>query len=219
MKPSQGPPNFDRVAHIYRWAEWLTLGPLLGRTRRYFVPQLADRQNALVMGDGDGRFLSYLMSHHQHLCAYAVDISATMLRLLRERCLAASPTAEQRLQTEHISALHVIPDPKTDLIVTHFFLDCLTQIQTDALASQIAEAVEPGTLWLVSDFAVPGPALLRPFAAAFIRVLYAAFGMLTGLRVTHLPDPQVSLEYAGFVRIARKTFVFGLLYTELWELA
>jgi ubiquinone/menaquinone biosynthesis C-methylase UbiE len=207
------PPNFDPIARIYRYAEYLTLGPLLQRTRTHFLPQLPPRHRALVLGDGDGRFLSQLLTHQPQLQAVAVDTSATMLHLLRQRC---KPHIN-RLQTLQASALTITPPRDTDLITTHFFLDCLTQPELNTLTQTIADHTAPGTLWLLSDFGPPHPRLLRPFAALYIRALYLAFRILTGLRVTHLPNPQSALTAAGFHRIARHDLLHGLLYTEIWQ--
>jgi SAM-dependent methyltransferase len=212
------PPSFDRVARIYRWSEYLTLGTLLEHIRFHFLPRLHDRRQALVLGDGDGRFLARLLQQNTTLHATAVDTSATMLRLLRSRCERSAPDAAVRLNTIHASALHIAASPQTDLIVTHFFLDCLTQHETDVLAQQLAAQVAPNCLWLVSDFEVPRHPLLRTLGAAYIRTLYFVFRVLTGLRVTRLPDPQRSLSAAGFSRIERHERCGGLLYTELWIL-
>jgi SAM-dependent methyltransferase len=205
-------PNFDHVARVYRWAEYLALGPLLQRTRLHFLPQLTASRGALVLGDGDGRFVAELLRQNPQLEAFAVDTSAAMLRLLRKRCQFAA----NRLQTLQASALAVDAPPQTDLVVTHFFLDCLTQPELDALALRIAAQTAAQTLWLVSDFALPRSRLLRPAATLYIRSLYLAFRILTGLRVTHLPDPQSALAAAGFQRLTRHERCFGLLYTELW---
>ena len=206
-------PDFDPVARIYRWAEYLALGPLLERTREHFLPQLADSRRALVLGDGDGRFLARLLQCCPALHATAVDTSATMLTLLQRRCHFAAP----RLRTIHASALTIDAPPDTVLIVTHFLLDCLTQPEVDAFTQRLAAQTSPGTLWLLSDFAVPPHRILRLFAALYIRALYLAFRLLTGLRVTRLPDPQSALTAAGFERIARRQRLGGLLYTELWR--
>jgi ubiquinone/menaquinone biosynthesis C-methylase UbiE len=205
-------PNFDRVARLYRWAEYLCLGPLLQRTRTHFLLKLARARRALVLGDGDGRFLSRLLAHNPTLHATAVDSSAKMLSLLRANCSHAA----QRLETIHGNALTYVPLPDTDLIVTHFFLDCFTQPEINALALQIARATDPGTLWLISDFRIPSSPL-RPFARLYIRGLYLAFRVLTGLRVTHLPDPAAALNAAGFSRIQEHESLGGMIYTELWR--
>jgi hypothetical protein len=231
MNPAP-PPNFDRVARIYRWAEYLTLGPLLQRTRTHFLKQLPTLNHALILGDGDGRFLAQLLTTQPQLQALAVDTSATMLHLLRQRC---HPHAN-RLQTLQTSALNLSPAtiqyPETsvsglisleeqaaalarDLITTHFFLDCLSQPEVDALTLNLARTLPPGALWLLSDFGQPR--ILRPLAALYIRALYLAFRVLTGLRVTHLPDPQSSLRTAGFELIARHDILYGLIYAEIWQ--
>jgi SAM-dependent methyltransferase len=196
-------PSFDPVARIYRWAEYLTLGPLLQRTRTHFLPQLADRRRALVLGDGDGRFLAKLLAQNPTLHATAVDTSEQMLQLLRSRC------DFERLETIHADALTIAPPPGTDLIVTHFFLDCFTQEEVNALALKLAQ---PGVLWLVSDFRASDP-----ISRAYVRSLYFAFRILTGLRITHLPDPAAALSAAGFHRIAHHPSLGGVLYTELWR--
>ena len=210
-------PNFDPIARLYRWAEYLTLGPLLQRTRTHFLPQLTDRRRVLALGDGDGRFLVRLLQQNRGLQAVAVDTSSKMLSLLSKRCDAVMPHDTHRLRVWKGSALGVTPAKDTDLITTHFFLDCLTQPEVDALTQTLASTLQPGTLWLLSDFGPPHPRLLRPLAALYIRALYLAFRLLTGLRVTHLPDPQSSLRRAGFHRIARHDLLHGLLYTEIWQ--
>jgi SAM-dependent methyltransferase len=210
-------PNFDRVARIYRWAEYLCLGTALRRTREHFLPQLEGRRHAVALGDGDGRFLARLLRQQPHLDAVAVDTSAAMLQLLQQRCLRTAPDAAGRLRTVQVSALDLPPQPEADLIVTHFFLDCLTQNEVETLARKLSGEVAPGTLWLLSDFGEPRPRALRPLAALYIRSLYLAFRVLTGLRTSTLPDPQTALRSAGFERIARAERLFGLLYTELWR--
>jgi ubiquinone/menaquinone biosynthesis C-methylase UbiE len=203
-------PNFDRVARVYRWAEYLALGRTLERAREYFLPRLTECKCVLALGDGDGRFLARLLAQNLATQAIAVDTSAAMLALLRERC----PT---RTQTVQASALGLKVSAGTDLVATHFFLDCFTQAEVDELAKQIHSQLEPGALWVVSDFAVPRSSWLRPFAKMYVRSLYLAFRILTGLRVTRLPNPQASLTDAGMIRLDRHEFLLGLVYAELWQ--
>ncbi len=207
--------GFDRIAPLYRWLEYLTLGPLLERTRFHFLSRgaLAHTRTALILGDGDGRFTARLLNANTHLAATAVDTSAAMLALLRRRSAAHAA----RLRTLHADARNFTPHNVPDLIVTHFFLDCLTQPELDALAARLARSAAPETLWLVSEFRVPAGPLRRP-AALLIRALYFAFRVLTGLRVTRLPDHPRALAAAGFRRLEARSFLLGILTTELWRL-
>lgn len=209
-------PDFDRIARPYRWLEYVTLGRALERCRSYYLPQLCDRHHALVLGDGDGRFLAQLLAENPDLRADAVDMSAAMLRLLRQRSEAAAPDAKNRLRIHHANALTFPVAGNYDLVATHFFLDCLSQAELDRLVARVAPALAPGALWLVSDFRIPA-GLMRLPALALVRGLYFAFRVLTGLRRNRLPDHATPLMQAGLVRVARQHSFAGVLTTELWQ--
>ena len=196
--------------------EYLTFGRLLERCRNHFIPQLAQCRSALVLGDGDGRFLARLLAANPSLHACAVDTSAAMLRLLDHRVHNAIGDAPARLRIHHGDALAFDPKRGFDLVVTHFFLDCLTQPKLDAVALRLACCpCNPSTLWLISEFRIPTGAMHWP-ARGVVRLLYLAFQLLTGLRVTKLPNHASALTAAGFTRIAQRLSVGGLLTSELW---
>ena len=217
MKPLE--PSFDRIARPYRWLEYLTLGKALENCRNHYLPQLLDQRQALVLGDGDGRFFARLLACNPQLHADAVDISATMLQLLRQRSEATAPNVALRLRTHQANAL-TFPlqssEASYDLVVTHFFLDCLTQPELNTLVTRIAPTLAPGALWLISDFRIPAGPMRLP-AKLLVRSLYLAFRLLTGLRTTRLPDHTTPLTQSGLTRIAHQHRLAGLLTTELWQ--
>lgn len=213
---SKTEPNFNLIAKPYRWLEYLTLGSALEDCRAHYLQELLNRsparRRALVLGDGDGRFLDQLLSQNPHLHADVVDTSANMLELLRKRCESATA----RFNTHHANALTIPLEGPYDLVVTHFFLDCLTQSELESLITQIVPTLTPKALWLISDFRIPAGPLRLP-AQLFIRGLYFAFRILTGLRTTHLPNYDGPLARAGLTRIAHQHRLGGLLITELWQ--
>jgi len=208
-------PNFDRIARLYRWAEYLLLGPLLQRTRLQLLPELHHTRQALVLGDGDGRFLSELLRSAPHCRVLAIDLSPAMLRLLELRC----SFARDRVRTLQCSVDDLSPQAipsGTDVIATHFFLDCLTQAQVSELGHTLARATLPGSLWVISEFGVPAAEPWRSLARAYVQSLYVAFRLLTGLQVQRLPDISQALEAAGWRRLKRVPRLHGFLYSELW---
>ena len=109
------------------------------------------------------------------------------------------------------------PNPPYDLIVTHFFLDCLTTIEIQSLAATLRAASTPQTLWLISEFAIPSSLFGRLIAAPLVASLYRAFGLLTGLTVRTLPDHRTALRQSGFTLQQRRPHLAGLLVSELWS--
>lgn len=209
--------NFNFIARPYRWLEYLTLGSRLERCRLHFLPHLRDQKKALVLGDGDGRFLAELMAAAPKLYADAVDSSSAMLRLLRRQCASRTLNAAARLETHHIDALAFRPVGPYDLIVTHFFLDCLDESSLNALVVRIRRSLAPGALWVVSDFRIPSGPMRLP-ALILVRGLYLAFRILTGLRTNRLPNHAEAMSEAGLVRTACHPSFSGMLITELWQL-
>jgi SAM-dependent methyltransferase len=208
---AKAPVSFDAIARPYRWMEYLTLGPLLQCARVHFLPELDGCRRALVLGDGDGRFLAALLRRNSLVAADAVDTSAAMLGLLARR------TDPARVATHRMSALDFEPGTPVDLVATHFFLDCLTQEEVDGLCLRLADRLVPGGLWVVSDFRIPTGPMHWP-ARIYVGLLYRVFGLLTGLRVRRLPDFASALAAAGLVRIGVRDRLFGLLTSELWRL-
>lgn len=207
--------NFDAIARPYRWLEYLSFGPMLERCRFSRLSDIAGRRRALVIGDGDGRFLARLMRENRELEAEAVDASAEMLRLLEGR--VADAGGSSRLMTRCEDARCLSPSGHYDCVATHFFLDCLTTEEVIALAGRIRPCLLPGAVWVVSDFAVPCGVVALP-ARLVVSLLYAAFGLLTALAVRRLPRHGEALRATGFLLSGRKTWLGGLLFSESWRL-
>jgi hypothetical protein len=208
------PPNFNRLARLYRWMEFLTFGPWLGRTRYAFLAQTANASNALIIGDGDGRFTACLLRTNPEIQIDAVDASSAMLAALLRR---AGPHAS-RVRILQTDARELQPpNLPYDLIVTHFFLDCLTTSEVASLAATLRTATSARALWLISEFAIPPGLFGRHIAAPLVHSLYRAFALLTGLTIRNLPDHHTALEQAGFTLQQRRPRLAGILISELWS--
>jgi Methyltransferase domain len=212
------PPDFNRLARLYRWMEFFSFGPWLALTRRTFLAQFTQTRRALVLGDGDGRFTASLLRANPSVQVDAVDASPAMLHALLRR---ARPHADRvNISPADVRAWQPpVSAPPYDLIATHFFLDCLTTPEIRSLAATLRPAVSPSALWVVSEFAIPPGWRGRLFAGPLVAALYAAFGLLTGLAVRTLPDHASALQQAGFTLLHRRSRVGGLLIAELWSAA
>jgi len=207
-------PNFDRLAGVYRWMEWLSFGGWLWQCRCAFLPEMRTSRRALVLGDGDGRFTARLLRESPLVRVDAVDLSPPMLDGLMARA------GEDRARVRPLVAdvRDGLPDGAGyDLVVTHFLLDCLTTGEVEALAAQVKTKLTVKALWVVSEFAIPQGWFGRVVARPVVSLLYWAFGWMTGLRVRKLPDWTGALERAGFVLDGRRSRLHGLLVSERWR--
>ncbi len=197
--------NCDPIARWYRWLEYIGFGKALERRRRAFLSDVADARRALVLGEGDGRFLVFLVEQNRGASIDYVDLSGRMLELARKR-------AGDRVRYFHANALTFpLPEAEYDLIVTNFFLDCFDETDLAVLVERVARAARGGARWLISEFREPSA-----WARGFIRMLYLFFRVTTGLRTTHLSDYRPLLERCGFRLAKEQRARLGLLASELW---
>jgi SAM-dependent methyltransferase len=216
--PRRDTPDFDPLAKVYRWLEYLSFGPMLERCRFHFLSSCGKARHALVLGDGDGRFTARLLAMNRTVQVDAIDSSPAMLAELRRRVLHSAPNAESRLRTVHADLRDFTPERcDYDLMASHFFLDCLTDDEVSAMVERILPHLSPNATWLISEFAIPAKGVRRAAARLLIRFLYFAFNKMTHLRVQQIPDYSLVMALHGFRRREQVRFLGGLLMTELWH--
>ena len=199
--------NCDLIAPHYWWIERLGMGRALERRRRWFLPEIEQARRALVLGDGDGRFLRELLRRNTLVCADYVDLSSRMLELARAKA------GRERVNYRRADALTAqFAIEEYDLIATHFFFDCFNAGDLDTLIDRVADAAKPGAQWIVSEFRADNiPARL------LVSALYLFFGITTGLKTRKLADHRPSMQARGFRLIKASHSRGALVVSELWE--
>lgn len=208
--------DFDPLARHYDWMEVILAGNKLSRCRNAFLTELPPIKNALLVGEGHGRFLSALAQTQPEAEILCVDSSAEMLRVARRKL----PQADQsRVTFLHRDLLEWHPpDNSQDLISTHFFLDCFSPEQLEQVVSRLARAARKGAVWVVSDFQIPHERGFRRTRARAIHwLMYVFFRFVTRLPAKSLEPPAPFLARHGFVKLARQEYDWGLLYAEIWR--
>ncbi len=211
--------RFDNLARHYDWMERLLAGGKLERCRNAFWNDIPSIRNALLVGEGHGRFLAALLKRDPGAQVTCVDASAKMLEVARERLLrAALPVTQVEFIHAELPAWNP-PIERYDLVATHFFLDCFPCDQLMPVIRSLHKAARLGGYLLMSDFQIPQAGLRRLRARIIHWLMYRFFRVVTKLPASAFVSPQPFLRQAGFIRVRRVEFDRGLLCAELWKRA
>lgn len=201
--------NCDPIARWYRWLEYAGFGNALERRRNAFLNDIADARRALVLGEGDGRFLARLvpeMFGRPGASIDYVDLSSRMLALARDRA------GDQVRYILGDARSIPLPSSEYDLIVTHFFLDCFDAQDAAVLIDRIAATAAPRARWVISEFRDA-----NWWSHAWVAALYFFFRITTGLKTRALIDHRPMLRSRGFMLEKSEAARGGLLVSELWR--
>jgi len=218
LGPQRTRANFDRLAPHYHWLEKVLAGGKLHRCRTAFLSTVPPPGEALLLGEGHGRFLAELLTAHPGVRCTCVDSSAKMLAGARRK-LEGQGFNLAGVEFVQADVLEWKPPAgKFDLIVTCFFLDCFSAEQLARLMPRIAGAAVADARWLVADFRKPESGWKRWRAAWILESMYLFFTHATALPASRITPIEPFLEGQGFVLQGRRTFEWGLLHSDLWQL-
>lgn len=211
--------NCDLLARPYQALEYIAFGKRLEQQRFAFLQETDKSRQALILGEGDGRFVCELAQRNGAITADCIETSATMIEVAQRRLHAAHVDHPERIRFLHRDARAGFDGhERYDLVVTHFFLDCFSDVQTRMLVNAIRDVCAPSAKWLVAEFRQPDRGWRKWHGRCWLETMYFFFGITTGLNTRRLPDYRAALTAAGF-----ELREFGLAYaqmigSELWQL-
>jgi len=210
--------SFDTLAPWYRTLEWIAFGDDLQCCRTACLREVVAPRRALIVGEGNGRFLCELLRAHPSAEVDCIDASQRMLQLARKRLEREWPDRLEHVRfLQHDLTSWTPPAHHYDLVVTHFFLDCFAEAQLAAIIRKLAQAATGNADWLLGDFCVPPRGVARFRARAWLAVMYRFFRLTAGIGARQLIDPTPFLQGEGFALVRQHSFRRGMLKSEMWR--
>jgi ubiquinone/menaquinone biosynthesis C-methylase UbiE len=205
--------NCDFIAPFYEWFEKAAFGGKLQKHRVTFLAAAKNKQRALILGDGDGRFAEALIKACPELHIDSVDLSLGMVLEARKRC---RETDRVRVIHSDVFQLDSATNPY-DIAFSHFFLDCFDSEELFSLVQLVSSNLEAHALWIISDFRRMPAGWRKFYSAAWLKTMYLFFRIATGLKTRELPNHRRALESAGFTLRREQVSMAGLIASEWWE--
>jgi ubiquinone/menaquinone biosynthesis C-methylase UbiE len=213
MKPQpKAGGDFNRIAPIYDALAFAVFGRGLQRAQAVFLNKISVDASVLIVGGGTGWLLEEVLRTCQPKRVLYLEASAQMLARASRRMVRHSVlgSVEFRVGTE----TSLKPAERFDVILTPFVLDLFTEKTLRArFIPQVLNTLNPGGLWLVTDFVQPR----RSWQKLLLWIMIRFFRLTAGIETQTLANWQQLLAEAGLVRTEQKTQVGDMVLAEVWR--
>ena len=206
-----GKATFDSIASFYPLLEQIVFGSTLSRSRRFFARRVTEGNNILLIGEGNGRFLSEMVKQTSSASFTVVDSSARMLASAARRI--ATVDRCPRIELIHADILEwQSPAAHYDRVVTHFFLDLFMPCRIRRIVEKISRIATEETLWINVDFTSENQRLRQKL---LMWTQYRFFRIFAGIEASRLFDSLPYIRQAGWEILEGRSLESGWISAHL----
>jgi len=203
--------TFDLVASFYPLLEQIVFGSKLTRARRSFISRVTEGSKILLIGEGNGRFLSEVVKQTSSASITVVDSSTRMLAAASRRI--ATINCSSRIELIHSDILEWRAAPGSyDRIVTDFFLDLFPPDRISRVVEKISQLAMENCLWINVDFTLEKQSLSRKF---LMWAQYRFFRIFARIEAARLFDAAPMIRNAGWEVLETRLLDSGLISASL----
>jgi ubiquinone/menaquinone biosynthesis C-methylase UbiE len=205
-----GKATFDSIASFYPLLEQIIFGSTLSRSRRFFARRVTEG-NILLIGEGNGRFLSEMVTQTSSASFTVVDSSARMLASAARRI--ATVDRCPRIELIHADILEwQSPPAHYDRVVTHFFLDLFMPCRIRRIVEKISRIATEETLWINVDFTCENQSLRQKL---LMWTQYRFFRIFAGIEAPRLFNSLPYIRQAGWEILEGRSLESGWISAHL----
>ena len=210
-KPNAGG-NFNWVAPVYDALAFIVFGRRLQQAQAVFLDTIPANASVLIVGGGTGWLLEELLRKCQPKRVLYLEASAQMLARASRRMVRQAVLGMVEFRVGDETSLK--PDERFDVILTPFVLDLFTEKTLQIyFIPQLMKVLNPGGLWLVTDFVQPP----MGWQKALLWIMIRFFRLTAGIQTRQLADWQQVLAESGLICQNQEIRVGGMVSAEVWK--
>ena len=200
---------YDRIAWIYDPLSRWFLGKKYTQSKYTYLERIQRGSKVLILGGGTGENLPEIVQRIGELgTVYFMEASSAMIHRAKRRFRPVLPTNIKFIHSADFSQLSNI---KPDFILTHYFLDVLSDEQLEVLFDTLTGNTEKDTEWTFVDFfAVKKKRRL-------IRNLIGLFRMVVDHPRSDLPDYACFFNRWGWKEREACSFMEGFIQAKVYR--
>lgn len=196
--------GFNRLARYYDPLKRVIFRKSIDDSQLCFLNKLPAEGNILILGGGSGDLLTALLEMRPGCSIWYIEASSEMILLATAR-LRGKPRHKIAFVhgTEEAIPMHV----RFNGVVTNFFLDLFPDDAIAALCTKVERQLNPGGVWLISDFVNGG----RWWQRVLLYLMYGFFVNACSIEARQLPAWEDQFGKSGFESKESRFFYKGFI--------
>jgi ubiquinone/menaquinone biosynthesis C-methylase UbiE len=201
--------NYDNTVWFYERLSKLVFGRSQIEAQEHFLNHIPPQANILIIGGGTGRILeSITRLHSSGLQITYVDMSSKMMALSRRRNTGKNNVTYVTEGIQDISFTTTF-----DVVITAFLFDNFSEAALAKMFPLINAQVNPGGLWLNTDFQLTGPLWQK----LLLKSMYAFFNAFKAVEVNQLPNVERVFGQYGYDTEAQRSFYRNFIIAKAYR--
>ncbi len=190
--------KFDIIAKYYNILEILAFGRNLLNTRLYLLSKNKSQYKILIIGEGTGSFLKYLVNCYPKSSITIIDSSNKMNKIIEK---FNQTSKDENITIFKQDYLKYISAFKYDLIYTNFFLDCFKSSDVLKIVTKIKLMLNESGEWNDVEFTKSQKSnfLNHSYNKLILNILYKFFRFICKIEASSIEDVDFNYQNLGFV--------------------
>lgn len=217
MQQQKTAEGFNKIAPFYHAVSMICSLNRIHKSQMWLLSKKMKFSKTLIVGGGDGKFLLEAMKQGLSEQYYYVDLSGAMIKLAQRKIEKQLPLFLDSVVFICGSHQDIPNNQKFDLIITPYFLDCLSDHELSLLMANLHAQLTIGGTWFFADFNIPKDKTRSFIFKNIIQLLYRILNLFCDLEVNSLPDFKKEFCKYKFTLLHEKYFLGGLLVSRIYK--
>lgn len=207
--------DFNGIARYYTFLSSVVFGSAITRSQVYFLNSVPAHCTVLLIGDGTGTSLYYLLKFMSCSKIIYVEPSSEMTRLARKKIKDLMYTTEVIFLEKTIEESKITPD--VNVIVTPFLFDLFPEEKSGSLIKELSSLLTEDGTWIFTDFKINQNSIHRFWQLPLLKIMYLFFRGVSNIEAGRLPDFERCFSKAGLKRKQQALFYLGMMESSVYE--
>jgi ubiquinone/menaquinone biosynthesis C-methylase UbiE len=212
MKPTN---NFNLIAPFYDVLGYLIFGHSLKKSQLAHINLISNRSKVLLLGDGSGYVLQYLVKYKNCKKIDYIDASSKMTDQAKDRIKKIRSSTQVNFITKKIEEVDITEE--YDVVIANYFFDLFEEKKLIMILTKIDQCLhEEGSL-IVTDFEIKNSNVHSYWQKPLVKIMIVFFKITCNIEINKIDDLWKNIESSHLKKSESSFFFKGMIRSSVFS--